>query len=326
MMGADEVEAALNGRDLFGQPIKRVPVGPVAEKFGFPPFSVLDARQGDWQERKRAWIGLGIQSEIGRGDGLTYRSSKFDEYRVKEGIRAETDEQGTSIFDPTLCECVYRWFCPNAGQVVDPFAGGSVRGIVASMMGRKYWGCDLRAEQIEANQKQGIEMGLDPCPQWVCGDSLEKLDDAPMADFVFSCPPYGDLERYSDDPSDLSTMEWHTFRAAYSRIIMRSIKRLKDNRFACFVVGDFRGKNGCYRDFVSATIAAFRESGADLYNEAILVTAVGSASMRVTKQFAKSRKFAKTHQNVLVFCKGDWAKAAHECNKDSGSCEVTDAE
>src|SRR5213079_1074313 len=39
----------------------------LAEKFGVPPFSVLDARQGYWQERKRAWIALGIQSELGRG-------------------------------------------------------------------------------------------------------------------------------------------------------------------------------------------------------------------------------------------------------------------
>jgi len=40
----------------------------LAEEFVIPPFSVLDARQGYWQERKRAWIGLGIRSEIGRGE------------------------------------------------------------------------------------------------------------------------------------------------------------------------------------------------------------------------------------------------------------------
>ncbi len=40
----------------------------LAERFGVPPFSVLDARQGYWQDRKRAWLALGIQSELGRGD------------------------------------------------------------------------------------------------------------------------------------------------------------------------------------------------------------------------------------------------------------------
>jgi len=219
------------------------------------------------------------------------------------------DGDGTSIFDPTLCECVYRWFSGPGAQVVDPFAGGSVRGIVAGICGRRYWGCDLRQEQIDANNAQADEIRPDVRPVWVCGDALNVLDAAPDADLVFSCPPYGDLERYSDDPADLSTMEWHTFKAAYGRIILQAVKKLKPNRFACFVVGDFRDPRGFYRDFVSTTIAAFKSAGAELYNEAILVTSVGSASMRVTKQFEAGRKFAKTHQNVLVFCKGDWRAA-----------------
>lgn len=41
--------------------------GALAERFGVPPFSVLDARKGWWQDRKRAWIDLGIRSELGRG-------------------------------------------------------------------------------------------------------------------------------------------------------------------------------------------------------------------------------------------------------------------
>lgn len=56
------------------------------------------------------------------------------------------------------------------------------------------------------------------------------------------------------------------------------------------------------------------ECGARLYNEAILATSVGSASMRVTKQFQSCRKMAKTHQNVLVFVKGCWKKASDKCN------------
>lgn len=39
----------------------------LADRFLIPPFSVLDARQGWWQNRKRQWLALGIESEIGRG-------------------------------------------------------------------------------------------------------------------------------------------------------------------------------------------------------------------------------------------------------------------
>lgn len=44
--------------------------GSLAARFGIPPFSVLNARGGWWQERKRAWLALGIRSEIGRGGNL----------------------------------------------------------------------------------------------------------------------------------------------------------------------------------------------------------------------------------------------------------------
>lgn len=38
------------------------------DRFMVPPFSVLDARGGWWQDRKRAWIDFGIEGELGRED------------------------------------------------------------------------------------------------------------------------------------------------------------------------------------------------------------------------------------------------------------------
>jgi len=301
--------SALYGVDMFGASMAPKPSGPVAERFLFSPFTVLDAKAGDWLERKRAWLSIGLQSEVGR-NAKAYNDHEWQ--RLVNG-KAVTAGDGTSVFDPVLCELAYRWFCPPSGQVVDPFAGGSVRGIIAAQLGLNYWGCDLRAEQVAANREQAETICCDVMPEWVCGDSMDTLADAPDADFIFSCPPYGDLEVYSDDPADLSNMEWHTFVAAYKRIVLRAVGRLKDDRFACFVVGDFRDNKGFYRDFVSTTIRAFEECGARLYNEAILATPVGSACMRVTKQFDATRKMAKTHQNVLVFCKGDPRKAANAC-------------
>lgn len=300
---------ALFGRDLFGDEIKPRASGPVAERFTLPPFTILDARGSDWQDRKRAWAAMGIRGEVGRS-AKTYN---IHEWADENAGGSKADGDGTSIFDPTMCELAYRWFSPEGGQVVDPFAGGSVRGIVAGALGRNYWGCDLRPEQVTANEAQADEIPTATRPVWVCGDSMERLTSAPDADLIFSCPPYGDLERYSDDPRDLSAMEWHTFVAAYKRIILRAVGRMKPDSFACFVVGDFRDGKGFYRNFVSTTIEGFEDCGARLYNEAILATPIGTAAMRVTKQFESGRKLAKVHQNVLVFCKGDWRKAAEKC-------------
>jgi DNA modification methylase len=214
---------------------------------------------------------------------------------------------GTSIFDPVLCELVYRWFCTPGGIVIDPFAGGSVRGIVASHLGLQYIGIDLRPEQIEANREQAARIAKDPQPVWIVGDSrnIGTLCTDVKADLIFSCPPYADLERYSDDPLDLSTMDYPVFIEAYRAIIAASCSTLKPNRFACFVVGDIRDREGFYRGFVSDTRQAFEDCGLHLYNEAVLVTAVGSLPIRVGKQFSGGRKLGKTHQNVLVFYNGD---------------------
>jgi hypothetical protein len=305
------------GNDLFGEPIKQVNNSPIAIRFLVPPFSVLNSREGDWQSRKKAWIDMGIKSEMGRDTEGAVGSllEEMNKYDKESGKRGEREEYKTSIFDPVLCEIIYRWFCQENCQIVDPFAGGSVRGIVASCMNLNYWGSELRQEQIDSNLEQVKRLCQNHIPEYICGDSLETLNNAPDCDFVFSCPPYGNLEVYSDNPKDLSNMEFHTFIAVYKRIILKACKKLRSNRFACFVVGDFRDKKtGFYRDFVSETIRGFKDSGLELYNEAILITSVGSACLRVTKQFDAGRKFAKTHQNVLVFCKGDWKKATEFAN------------
>ena len=229
---------------------------------------------------------------------------------------------GTSIFDPVLCELAYRWFSPPGGIVLDPFAGGSVRGIVAAKLGREYIGVDLRPEQVAANKLQADAIcGNGVAPAWHVGDSAEVIPTLDVAaDFVFSCPPYGDLEVYSDLEADLSTMDHMAFIDAYRGIIAAAVGKLKPDRFACFVVGDFRDGKGIYRNFVSDTIDAFLRADAKLYNECILVTAVGSLPIRVTKQFTATRKLGRTHQNVLVFVKGDPRKATEAC----GTVDVTE--
>ncbi|MCL2076343.1 MAG: site-specific DNA-methyltransferase [Betaproteobacteria bacterium] len=340
---AEEIEAITKGIAAETESEKRESGGrALADRFMVAPFSILDARRGWWAERKKAWLDIGLSSETGRDNLLAFSASSQppsvyqakNEYEArighkvtwKEFLTANPDlniQSGTSIFDPVLCELAYRWFCPPGGLVIDPFAGGSVRGIVAAKTGRQYIGCDIRQEQVEANRNQWAEIGNDePAPVWHCGDSkaIHQHCAGVEADFLFSCPPYADLEVYSDNPADISTMRYPEFIAAYREIIARSVSLLKNDRFACFVVGDVRDRNGLYRAFVPDTITAFRDAGMNLYNDAILITQAGSLAIRVGKQFSTSRKLGKTHQNVLVFVKGNPRAATEAC----GDVEIDD--
>lgn len=291
--------AAVAGRGgLYGRPSAEAK-RKLADRFGVPPFTVLDTRQGYWQDRKRAWLDLGIRSERGRGDNLLTSGGAWI-------------GSGTSVFDPVLAELAYRWFCPPAGTILDPFAGGSVRGVVAAHLGRPYTGVDLRPEQVAANAAQWSEIGgeagqVAAAPRWVAGDSmnLPELAGGTEYDFVFTCPPYADLEVYSDDPADLSNMPYAAFRAAYSAIIGHAAQLLRPDRFFAIVVGEVRDPEGIYRNFVGDTVTACLGAGLRFYNECSVVTPAGSLPVRVGRQFERSRKLGKTHQNLLVFVKGD---------------------
>jgi hypothetical protein len=314
---------------LFGLEEERTSVkaGLLAQRYIVPPFTVLDAKQGYWQDRKRAWLALGLQSDLGRGDDLlwpkfsataiapaTVRKTVMSHITV--GTAPEIRERflaagySVSIFDPVLCEVLYSWFAPPSGLILDPFAGGSVRGVIAGVLSYKYLGVDLRPEQVEANTKQWKEIGNGKeGVEWVCGNSAEIAamhgNCGPIYDFLLSCPPYGNLERYSDDPLDLSTMDYEKFLAVYSEIIQQSCGLLKPGCYACFVVANFRGRDGDINNLVGDTIKAFAGAGLQFYNDAVLLTSIGSLPVRVEHHFTSGRKLGRAHQNVLVFRKAD---------------------
>ncbi len=290
--------------DLFGNEIIKDEL--LRDKFIEPPFSILDTKSGSWQKRKKLWSRKGIKSEVGR-DATTFNIKQWaDDKAAKGELKGNYLPSDTSIFDPALCEVMYHWFCEPNGTILDPFAGGSVRGIVANYLGYKYTGIDIRQEQIDSNREQARDiLSEDNQPIWYVGDSNKVLEEQQWNqkfDFLFSCPPYGDLEVYSDLDGDISNMPYEKFLEVYESIIQKSCGLLKDEGYACFVVGEIRDKKGNYIGFVPDTIKAFQKCGMKYYNEAILLNTIASASIRAGGNM-RSKKLVKVHQNVLIFRK-----------------------
>jgi DNA modification methylase len=259
------------------------------------PFSILDTRTSEWQTRKKWWLNQhNIQSELGREDTV----SKTQFWDTKSNV---------SIFDPVLCEMMYTWFCPPNGNVLDPFAGGSVRGIVAEELGFKYTGIDLSEKQIKANRLQSDK------PNWIIGDSQQLLRTLkPEYDFVFTCPPYHDLEIYSDDKNDISNMSYSAFLYDLEQIISESEQRLKENRFFGIVVSEIREltttrdyKIGSYKNFVSNVVRMCERKGLSFYNDMVLFNSQSNAARTLKTYFDRNRKVSSVHQNVLIFVKGN---------------------
>lgn len=290
-----------SGKTLRKRQGKTIPESVLLKRFIVPPFTVLDAKQGYWQDRKKTWKKLGIIGEAGRATNM-----------MRVGKLANIHGKGfTSTFDPVLCEILYYWFCPTEGKIFDPFAGGSTRGLVAAFLGYKYVGIDINPDQIRENRKQASTIKCPQDPKWICGDSDKSLSDVPnnCFDFLFSCPPYFNTERYTNIDGDLSRISsFQEFLRKYARIVAKSLQMLKENRFACFVVSNIRDRNGFELDFTSETKRIFSDHSAFLYNQGVLLTSLTSLPMRVGKQFSKSRKMGRAHQNILIFYKGDPSK------------------
>lgn len=284
--------------DLFGNPIEQK--GDLKVKYGANPFTILDAKDGLWQARKRKWLNLGIKSEVGR-DAKTFHTGN---YQDKFGQQPTTE---TSVFDPVVCELMYRWFCPDGGTILDPFAGGSVRGIVAHYLGYKYTGIDIRAEQVNSNGEQAVNiLGNDNLPLWICGDSNVVLDSMQdQYDMVFTCPPYVDLEVYSDIQGDISNMEYDEFIFTLESIMRKACKLLKSGGMCVMVVGDVRDKQGNYYGFVPDTVKLLQNcKGMGYYNEAVLATPLGTAMFRADNNMIRGKgKLVRVHQNIVMFKK-----------------------
>ena len=285
--------------DLFGNEVSE---NPLKERFGIIPFSVLDTKTAEWRARKQKWVNLGIQSELGRGEDL------LGFQRVYSKGKKRLFDRKTSVFDPVLCELMYDWFCIKDGKVLDPFCGGSVRGVVASYKNLEYTGIDIRPDQIQSNIEQGEKICSGKMPEWIAGDSREILDQYSNEsfDFIFTCPPYFNLEVYSDIDGDISNMEWDNFISCLNDIISKACQKLKNNRFFCIVIGDVRDKErtiNWYRNLIGKTKQMIIDAGLHFYNDLILLDNIGTSAMRVEQAFIK-RKVIKLHQNILVFYKG----------------------
>ena len=266
--------------------------------FVVPPFSILDARQGYWQEQKKAWRDLINDNGESRQHVEAYKNKDWEGKEYGGGGLSDV-----SLLDPVLAEISIKWFGLTGCKTFDCFAGDSIFGFVSDYLGCEFTGIELRQEQTDINNNR-LQSSKS---KYICDDGQNVLKhiEEQSQDLLFSCPPYYDLEVYSDLENDASNQKtYEGFLQILKNAFTSSIKCLKQNRFAVIVVGDVRAKDGFYYDFVGDVKRIFIDNGMRLYNELILIDPVGNAHLRAGR-YMIHRKAAKVHQNVLVFFNGN---------------------
>jgi tRNA1(Val) A37 N6-methylase TrmN6 len=290
--------SAFVSTDLFGNEVNTKKS--FIESFIVPPFSVLNTCQPYWQKRKKFWKKMIGDMGESRKDKLSKRTDLWNDEKETYEIMSHFD---TSLLDPVLSEIVNAWFgFPNC-KTFDCFAGDTVFGFVSAYLGNEFTGIELRQEQANLNnvRVKGLQA------KYICDDGINVLKyiEQDSQDLLFSCPPYFDLEKYSDLPNDASNQkEYKSFLKILDEAFSNSIKCLKKDRFAVIVIGDIRDGKGNYRRLPDHIKDIFEKNGMPLYNELIMLEMIGRKALTANRNFIL-RKCPKVHQNVLVFYKGN---------------------
>lgn len=206
-----------------------------------------------------------------------------------------------SVFPAPLVEWILlRYGGPNGGRVLDAFTGGPPRGLVASIMGFDYHGFDIRQEQLDENNKVLAGLGLKA--NYYLGDGCKLKGLTGQFDCALTCPPYWNLEVYSDLDTDISNCaDYGAFDAQMYLCAQAHKKKMKPGSFVCIVVGPFRDKkSGELIDFPAHTVENFRAAGFIYHQQIVLSKNFGSAAKRSTNAW-KGKKLVPIHEFLLVF-------------------------
>lgn len=298
-------------KTLFSTPKHDITKRTLADKFIVPPFSVFNTHQPYWRDRLRYWESLGIGGTNGRissNNGLSYDNRRMDRYNGSSG-----NTNGTSAFSPVLCEIMYKWFCAPESKIFDPYAGGIIRGAMATILGHDYIGIDINDQQCKSNREEYKKLkdkfDMAGNVSWLHYDSnkFDEINGDMKYDMVFTCPPYYNLEKYSDNPNDLSNATTYSeFLKRYLHILEICYNVLEDDSFCVYVVSDVRDKKTTeYYGLVADTIKSAQKVGFKFYNEIILYNDTGNLAIVSGDYLNKARKVGRQHQNVLVFYKGN---------------------
>lgn len=270
--------------DLFGNPTKRCSM---KERLGFFPISVWKPNIKITKELKKI-IGDTAQTRE------TLNSSREDR---RHGVNSGK----CSVFNPHLAQMILSAYCSQNSKIYDCFGGGGTRGYIATKMGHKYFGIEIREEEVNRIKKQfqKWKMSFDI----ILGDSREYKIENESYDFSFSCPPYYNLELYSEIEGDLSNCKnYDEYLIDLGKVVKNVYNCLKIGSFSVWVVGNFRDKNGILQHLNGDLVNIAKKVGFKLWDEIIWNGASKVALTRCGK-FEVNRKSVRMHEYILIFKK-----------------------
>ena len=171
--------------------------------------------------------------------------------RAKGGKR-ENNYHGN--FCPQVPDNLIRRYTEEKETVVDLFMGSGTTLFECESLNRNYIGFDINKDIIDVVKSkmsdcENIQYHINECDVTdsakftsVIESNLDSLGKKKF-DFLIVHPPYWDIVKFTDSPSDLSNIsDFSAFMDSFVQSMSNALKYLKANRHFAIVVGDL------YRD------------------------------------------------------------------------------
>jgi len=197
-----------------------------------------------------------------------------------------------------------------ANGVVVHNCGHNSRMEVAYKKGRNYIGWDCSKEFMKFNRKVREHL-LKDNPEnltikLVEGDSRKIDEPDNSVDFIFSSPPYWNLEWYGDEPEQLGRLSYEDFMVGMTEVYAHCFRILKPGKFCIMNVNDFR-KGGKYYSYHVDTVNALKSVGFEQFDH-IILHYPNAMRKSFPNQIWKEKLMPKGHEHLLVFLKPDPTK------------------
>ena len=242
------------------------------------------------------------KDSFNQGKGSGYKQTMGPGF--KPGISAaNNDRVSESIFNPVVAIWILNLFAPQTGVVYDPFAGGGCRAIISAKKELKYIGIELRREEVNAIKTRLKDNNI--TAKIICGDS-RNVPQIPneSADFLITCPPYYNMEKYDGGPNDISMANtYDEFLDKIEASIKESHRILRPGSLSCWVVGLHRNKNGELLTIPHDIVKIHKRHGYKHKEEIVLNWNKNTTgALRRVGNFEKGNKFLiRNHEYLEVF-------------------------
>ena len=165
---------------------------------------------------------------------------------IRKMLKIYTGVQGVSNFRPTAAACIYDKFAK--GSVVWDMSmgwGGRMLGAIASGV-KMYIGTEPSSETFDGLTRLAIDFGAPISTQLYRLGSEDFKPDRNSLDLCFTSPPYFDLEKYSDEPSQ-SYVKFDNKEAWVEGFLKKTFKNcyygLKRGGYMVINIADVKGKH-----------------------------------------------------------------------------------